>query len=350
MSCDSQVTKANYSTACYIQWGDVMWQSGESWVIVRWCHVTVRWQSCDQGKLFYILLHPHIKIYSPWHCSMPPTPMHSYLWMKTVDIPRVLAMAQACCPPAPPKHARTCLAVSYPLPWKKEQVHMHPAWFISVEANGEQRGREEGAEGTGHRESKKGKDWGRSEEAESCPIVFHRTSLIIVLLAHLRQGSDWSIHCFNGSPASGLWLVDTLFQWLTCVRALIGRHIASLATRINPMATSWVDMGVWVGPSCSWRKVLTCGGGREGGEGRREGGERERRGREGRGRGEDSVVYLCLSDVMVYIWDSSRIRARRHLIGQCFKHLHGNSFVKRFIFIWTKDLGKVPATELKVQR
>ena len=147
------------------------------------------------------------------------------------------------------------------------------------------RGRKEGAEGTGHRKSKKrerlrkaGGVWGLSHCVPAHSWM--QVSLIIVSLAHLRQGSDWSTHCFIGSPVSGLWLVDTLFQWLTCVRALIGRHIVSLATRINPMATSWVDMGVWVGPSCSWRKALTCGGWE-------------------RGRGENGVAYLCLSDVMV---------------------------------------------------
>ena len=53
-----------------------------------------------------------------------------------------------------------------------------------------------------------------------------------------------------------------------------------------------------MGPSCSWRKVLTCGGWERG---RREGGEREREGgeREERRRGEDGVAYLCLSDVIV---------------------------------------------------
>ena len=47
---------------------------------------------------------------------------------------------------------------------------------------------------------------------------------------------------------------------------------------------------------------------------------------------------------------SIKSSTRWYLIGQCFKHLHGNWFVQRFIFIWTKDLGKVPAIELKVQR
>lgn len=36
----------------------------------------------------------------------------AYLCTNTVVIPRDLAMAQACCPPAPPKHANACLAVS----------------------------------------------------------------------------------------------------------------------------------------------------------------------------------------------------------------------------------------------
>ena len=36
--------------------------------------------------------------------------------MNTVFMPRVRAIAQACCPPAPPKHAKTCWRVSWPLP------------------------------------------------------------------------------------------------------------------------------------------------------------------------------------------------------------------------------------------
>lgn len=38
-----------------------------------------------------------------------------YLCMKTVFIPRARAIAQACWPPAPPKHANTCWDVSWPL-------------------------------------------------------------------------------------------------------------------------------------------------------------------------------------------------------------------------------------------
>ena len=41
--------------------------------------------------------------------------LRPYLCMKTLFMPRALAMAQACCPPAPPKHARTCWDVSWPL-------------------------------------------------------------------------------------------------------------------------------------------------------------------------------------------------------------------------------------------
>lgn len=41
--------------------------------------------------------------------------LEDYLCTKTRDIPKDLAIAHACCPPAPPKHASTCLEVSYPL-------------------------------------------------------------------------------------------------------------------------------------------------------------------------------------------------------------------------------------------
>lgn len=38
-------------------------------------------------------------------------------------------MAQACCPPAPPKHASTCLEVSYPFAYmklkKKQSIEIH---------------------------------------------------------------------------------------------------------------------------------------------------------------------------------------------------------------------------------
>lgn len=40
---------------------------------------------------------------------------HPYLCIKTVFIPRARAIAQACWPPAPPKHASTCWEVSWPL-------------------------------------------------------------------------------------------------------------------------------------------------------------------------------------------------------------------------------------------
>lgn len=42
-------------------------------------------------------------------------PIVTHRWMKTVGIPKDLAIEHACCPPAPPKHASTWRAVSWPL-------------------------------------------------------------------------------------------------------------------------------------------------------------------------------------------------------------------------------------------
>lgn len=50
-----------------------------------------------------------------WHTHNANTTHLPYLCMKTVFMPRLRAMAQACCPPAPPKHANTCREVSWPL-------------------------------------------------------------------------------------------------------------------------------------------------------------------------------------------------------------------------------------------
>ena len=85
----------------------------------------------------------------------------THRWMKTVDMPSDRAMEHACCPPAPPKHASTCRAVSWPRAW---------------------------------------------------------------------------------------------------VRALIGRHMVSLATRMKPMATCWRDKGSLLVPSgCDFRNAFTYG-------------------------------------------------------------------------------------------
>lgn len=49
--------------------------------------------------------------------------IQTYLCMKTVFMPKALAMAQACWPPAPPKHANTCSDVSCPLAcWEKADI------------------------------------------------------------------------------------------------------------------------------------------------------------------------------------------------------------------------------------
>ncbi|KAL4885169.1 hypothetical protein BJY04DRAFT_214510 [Aspergillus karnatakaensis] len=42
--------------------------------------------------------------------------MEEYLWIRTRRIPSASAIAQACCPPAPPKEARWCFAASWPRP------------------------------------------------------------------------------------------------------------------------------------------------------------------------------------------------------------------------------------------
>jgi hypothetical protein len=41
-----------------------------------------------------------------------PPPRAHYLCTKMVFMPSEVAMAHACCPPAPPKHASTCAAAS----------------------------------------------------------------------------------------------------------------------------------------------------------------------------------------------------------------------------------------------
>lgn len=48
----------------------------------------------------------------------------NYRGMKMVRMPSASAMAHACCPPAPPKHASTCAAVSYPRAYS-HNAHKH---------------------------------------------------------------------------------------------------------------------------------------------------------------------------------------------------------------------------------
>lgn len=52
--------------------------------------------------------------------------------MNTVDIPKLLAIAQACCPPAPPKQAIACRAVSYPLAWVRALIGLHIASLATL--------------------------------------------------------------------------------------------------------------------------------------------------------------------------------------------------------------------------
>lgn len=66
----------------------------------------------DQG-------HPKPPRVTQWGSPHPPS---RYLWMKTRLMPRARAMAHACCPPAPPKHASTCRAVSWPRAWQGTQT------------------------------------------------------------------------------------------------------------------------------------------------------------------------------------------------------------------------------------
>ena len=52
------------------------------------------------------------------------------------------------------------------------------------------------------------------------------------------------------------------------------------------------------------------------------------------------LMYETLHFSQIYV---DLISAWWHLIGQCFKHPHGNLFVKVIILIRTKNLGKVYA-------
>lgn len=44
-------------------------------------------------------------------------------------MPKALAIAHACCPPAPPKHANTCFDVSNPRASVKTLIGLHIASF-----------------------------------------------------------------------------------------------------------------------------------------------------------------------------------------------------------------------------
>ena len=56
----------------------------------------------------------------------------THLWIKIFDIPREAAIAHACCPPAPPKVAKTCFAVSYPLACVRALIGLHIASLATV--------------------------------------------------------------------------------------------------------------------------------------------------------------------------------------------------------------------------
>ena len=58
--------------------------------------------------------------------------MPEYLWMKMVFMPRERAIAQACCPPAPPKHASACAATSYPFIWVRALMGRHMVSFATL--------------------------------------------------------------------------------------------------------------------------------------------------------------------------------------------------------------------------
>ena len=56
----------------------------------------------------------------------------THRWMKTVDIPKDLAIEHACWPPAPPKHASTCRAVSCPLASVRALIGRHMVSLATV--------------------------------------------------------------------------------------------------------------------------------------------------------------------------------------------------------------------------
>lgn len=56
----------------------------------------------------------------------------THRWMKTVDIPKDLAIEHACWPPAPPKQASTCRAVSCPLASVKALIGRHMVSLATV--------------------------------------------------------------------------------------------------------------------------------------------------------------------------------------------------------------------------
>lgn len=57
----------------------------------------------------------------------PAAHAQTHLWICTVSMPRARAMAQACCPPAPPKQASTWAEGSWPRAWAaRRQSGAHP--------------------------------------------------------------------------------------------------------------------------------------------------------------------------------------------------------------------------------
>ena len=145
-------------------------------------------------------------------------------------MPKFRAIAQACCPPAPPKQANTCRLVSYPFPWMPK----------------------------------------------ICTQVKEYT---------------WTA-------------AQHILKQFTCVRALIGRHMASLATSMKPNATSKFDMDFLVTVSTSEKKQLTC-----------------------------RFISLHLRDCPF---------TSTNLISQSLKRLHWWFLVKWFILLGSKYLWKVP--------
>jgi len=124
-------------------------------------------------------------------------------------MPNAVAMAHACCPPAPPKQARTWAAASYPFIWVRALHHM---WNIVSDPNPGQN--------TGWQPHKVAPTHSDAQAGHAVRIAKQRGSLDCFLLG--CPGINHS-HCL---PSTSIG------------RHLIGLHIVSLATRTNPMATS----------------------------------------------------------------------------------------------------------------
>lgn len=178
-------------------------------VPMKQTHMVILWFMCFKCfTVFLHLLHMHTQQHRNTIC-------YSYLCINTVFIPKARAIAQACWPPAPPKHASTCWDVSWPLACEG----MRGGW--------------------------------RKRDIEKKSMTIN----VFKCLAHLTDetpkacGASLIRNKKKQSRGKGF---NSKF---TCVRALIGRHIASFATRMKPMATSSTLIAVLMFGSvllCEW--------------------------------------------------------------------------------------------------